>query len=144
MQFAKRVTLGGESFTLMTDDFIELSEISRRIAEMNRVCGGKGYMRVREAEKKAGKRKATTVTYRELVRYVEKLPFDNGEFERTLVKMRISPETEPKYESWPWFIYRTQRWNWHDPDSGKDYFLDTDNKWYEGSYDSASGEWSRV
>lgn len=143
MNFSKQVQLGSEKFHIHSDDAVELFEVSRRIQEMNRVCGGEGYFRLRTAEMKKG-RKTTQVEYREMVKYVNKLPFDNGEYKKTLIKMRISPETEPKYEQWPWFIFKTQRWNWHDQDNGVDYFLDTDNHWYKGTYDSDTGEWSRV
>lgn len=143
MTFSKQVQLGEEKFHVHAEDAIELFEVTRRIAEMNRMCGGKGQFQVRDAEKKSGKKKATIVTYREMVTYVPKLPFDEGEYKYTRIKMRISPETEPKYEQWPFFIFRTQKWHWHHPEKEIDYFLDDDGKWYEGTYDSETAIWTR-
>lgn len=141
-KFSQGVQLGDEKFHIHAEDPVEMFELARRVREMHQICGGSGRFRVREAEKKKG-RKTTVVTYREMVRSVPKLPFDPSDYAKTYIKMRISPETEPKYEQWPFFIYRTQRWNWHNPDTDQDYFLDTDGKWYEGTYDADAAEWSR-
>lgn len=143
MQFFKQVQLGNSKFTIQTEEFAELVGISRMIYEMNRMCGGEGYFRQRLAEKKKGK-KVTQVQYQEMVKTVKKLPFDNTESKVTHIKMRISPQTEPDFENWPYFIFRTQKWNWHNHDTQEDYFLDDDGKWYKGSYDADTAVWKRT
>jgi len=138
--FSQSVKLGDDTFHIHGDSFVELSSVAERIRQMNYACGGEGKFRERTAEKKKGK-SVTTVLYPEMVKYVDKLPFDNGEYRKTLVKLRISKQTEPEFEGWPYFIPKTQRWCFHDIENEKDYFCDEDGKWKEGSYDADTFTW---
>lgn len=139
MKFFKQVQLGDFKFTVEPngrEPFQELTALVRRIDQMNRVCGSDCTPSFRTT--------SNGDEYFEMVKMVPKIPVDNSDFKTTLIKMRISKGDDKEIPGWPWFIYKTQRWEYHDPKKNVSYFLNDEDQWVVGDYDSKTGIWTEV